>query len=69
MIEQFDEEIKKGLKINDRQLDIIKVILMFGLIITMIVLAFVIFKYGSAIQSNLCDYCDCTFKVIKGGVG
>lgn len=48
--------------------DWMKVLMMLVLIITMIVLAIVIFKYGSAIKSNPCDFCDCTYNVLKGGL-
>ena len=64
----IDNIIKKEFKITDRQLNIIKIIFMIGLIITMIIVAIVIWKYGSAIQSNPCDFCDCTFKSMKGGL-
>lgn len=57
------EEGNKQLPFIDRfsqgQLDVMKIVFMIGLIITMIILGVVIFKYGSAIQSNPCDFCDC----------
>jgi hypothetical protein len=49
-------------------IDWLKIIMMLILIVTMIVLAVVIFKYGSAIKSNPCDYCNCTYNFLKGGL-
>ncbi len=39
--------------------DAFKIILMIGMIIVMIVLGIVIFKYGSAIKADPCEFCDC----------
>jgi len=46
-------------KLSQRQIDVIKIVFMIGLIITMIVVGVVIFKYGSIINANPCDFCDC----------
>ena len=64
----IDNIIKKEFKITDRQLNLMKLVSMIGLIIIMIVLAIVIFKYGSAIKSNPCDFCNCSFQNLKGGI-
>ena len=68
MIEQIEEDIRNKFGLTESQMDIIKIFLMFGLIITMIVLAIVIFKYGSAIKYNPCDFCNCTKQILKGGL-
>ena len=64
----IDNLIKKEFKITDRQLNIMKLVSMTGLIITMIIVGVVIFKYGSAIRSDPCAYCDCFLKTLKGGI-
>ena len=67
MIQEIQEDICNKFGLSESQMDIIKVILMFGLIIIMIILAIVIFKYGSFIKANPCDFCDCSIKILKGG--
>ena len=68
MMQEIEEDIRNSLGLTESQMDIIKVVLMLGLMITMIVLASVIFKYGSAIKSNPCDFCNCTKQILKGGL-
>ena len=64
----IDNIIKKEFKITDRQLNLMKLVSMIGLIIIMIILAIVILKYGSAIKSNPCDFCNCSLQYLKGGI-
>ena len=67
MIQELEEGFRNKLGLTQEQMDILKVVLMFGLIITMIVMTIVIWKYGSTIKADPCKYCDCISKVLKGG--
>lgn len=68
MIEEIEENIRNRIGLTESQMDLIKVILMLGLIITMIFLGIVIWKYGDAIKSNPCSLCDCSVRILKGGI-
>lgn len=68
MLEEFEEKIKKEYNLTEHNLDLFKIILMIGLIITMIIMSIVIWKYGYYIKSNPCDLCDCSFKILKEGL-
>lgn len=48
--------------------DVFKVVFMFGLIIIMIVLSLVIWKYGSAIKTDPCNFCDCSKQIIYNAI-
>jgi hypothetical protein len=55
-------------KIN---IEILKIVLMIGLIVIMIVLAIVIYKYTQQIKLNPCQFCECNQLInltqLKGG--
>lgn len=65
IFEETTEKVKKG------NLELFKIILMIGLLITMIVLAVVIWKYTQQMKLNPCDFCDSCKNLIqvKGGLG
>lgn len=45
--------------ISEKNINIFKIVLMIGLIITMIILSIVIIVYGSAIKEDPCNFCNC----------
>ena len=53
---------------EQKTIDFIKIVLMFGLMLTMICLAVAIFIYGAPIKADPCSFCDCTFEILKGGI-
>jgi len=48
--------------------DWLKIIMMLVLIVTMIVVGVIIFKYAHIIKADPCAYCDCAIKILKGGI-
>jgi len=48
--------------------DWLKIIMMLILIITMVVVGIIIFKYAHVIKADPCAYCECLVKSLKGGV-
>ena len=47
--------------ITDKQLDLLKILVMLILIVTMVVLSIVLYKYGYAVKIDPCSLCEnCT---------
>lgn len=56
------------LNLTQKQIDSIKIVFMIGLLVTMIILSVVIWKYGSLIKTNPCELCNCSIQILKGGI-
>ena len=62
----MEEEIKSTRE--ERIRDWLKIIMMLILIITMIVVGIIIYRYAHIIKADPCAYCACAIKMLKGGI-
>jgi disulfide bond formation protein DsbB len=51
--------------LTQKQIDIIKIIFMIGLILTMIIMSITIYYYGNIILTNPCSLCECPTNFLR----